>query len=314
MKRFNNLLFVSHGLGQDREPIEQALFFTHTNKSNLNVLILYPVLPNQFDEYQNSYEENLLSNMRKQIKNVIEEKGYNNEEIQQYITYRIESCNTPIDRIVQHVLRDEYDVVMKQIESHESPKGFKAMDMGLMRKCPCPVWLYYPNAGDSTIKHIAVAIDPESPELAGADLAEHLLKLGSDLANQFSAKLSVVSCWNYAYEETMRDSDFAAIPEDTLQKIVVDAKDVHYATLQTIIKSSKIAEDFDLQHIKGLPSKVIPEFVSENEVDLLIMGTVARTGIPGFLMGNTAEDLLQKIDTTLLALKPAGFVTPVKPF
>jgi nucleotide-binding universal stress UspA family protein len=41
------------------------------------------------------------------------------------------------------------------------------------------------------------------------------------------------------------------------------------------------------------------------------MGTVARTGIPGFIMGNTAETILNQIDASVLAIKPPGFGTPV---
>lgn len=47
------------------------------------------------------------------------------------------------------------------------------------------------------------------------------------------------------------------------------------------------------------------------EADLVVMGTVARTGIPGFIMGNTAETVLNPIDCSVLAIKPPGFVTPV---
>jgi nucleotide-binding universal stress UspA family protein len=41
------------------------------------------------------------------------------------------------------------------------------------------------------------------------------------------------------------------------------------------------------------------------------MGTVARTGIRGFFMGNTAETILEQIDCSVLAIKPQEFVTPV---
>jgi nucleotide-binding universal stress UspA family protein len=41
------------------------------------------------------------------------------------------------------------------------------------------------------------------------------------------------------------------------------------------------------------------------------MGTVARTGIRGFFMGNTAETILEQIDCSVLAIKPEGFATPV---
>jgi nucleotide-binding universal stress UspA family protein len=43
------------------------------------------------------------------------------------------------------------------------------------------------------------------------------------------------------------------------------------------------------------------------------MGTVARTGISGFVMGNTAETILSQIDCSVLAIKPPGFETPVAP-
>ncbi len=43
----------------------------------------------------------------------------------------------------------------------------------------------------------------------------------------------------------------------------------------------------------------------------VVMGAVARTGIPGFIMGNTAETILNQIGCSVLAVKPPGFVTPV---
>jgi nucleotide-binding universal stress UspA family protein len=45
-------------------------------------------------------------------------------------------------------------------------------------------------------------------------------------------------------------------------------------------------------------------------VELVVMGTVARAGIAGFLIGNTAERVLGKLPCSVLA-KPDGFVCPV---
>ncbi len=52
--------------------------------------------------------------------------------------------------------------------------------------------------------------------------------------------------------------------------------------------------------------------MNSEKADLLVMGTVCRTGVPGFFIGNTAEDVLQQVDCSVLAVKPKGFVTPVK--
>ena len=63
--------------------------------------------------------------------------------------------------------------------------------------------------------------------------------------------------------------------------------------------------------LKGEAYKEIPALAGKIEADIVVMGTVARTGISGFFMGNTAETILNRIDCSVLAVKPPGFVTPV---
>jgi nucleotide-binding universal stress UspA family protein len=63
--------------------------------------------------------------------------------------------------------------------------------------------------------------------------------------------------------------------------------------------------------IKGRPADVIAEFAKAHEVDLIVMGTVVRTGIPGLLIGNTAETVLHQVQCSILAVKPDTFVSPV---
>ena len=59
---------------------------------------------------------------------------------------------------------------------------------------------------------------------------------------------------------------------------------------------------------------MIPAFVAESQIDVLVMGTVARTGIPGFVMGNTAENVLRRLQSSLLVLKPRGFVSGIRAY
>jgi nucleotide-binding universal stress UspA family protein len=63
--------------------------------------------------------------------------------------------------------------------------------------------------------------------------------------------------------------------------------------------------------VKGWAHKEIPALVRDLGADLVVMGTVARTGISGLLMGNTAEMILTQIDCSVLAVKPQEFVSPV---
>jgi nucleotide-binding universal stress UspA family protein len=46
-------------------------------------------------------------------------------------------------------------------------------------------------------------------------------------------------------------------------------------------------------------------------VDVVVMGSVGRSGIPGLLIGNKAEKILTTINCTVLTVKPDGFVSPI---
>lgn len=62
---------------------------------------------------------------------------------------------------------------------------------------------------------------------------------------------------------------------------------------------------------QGAASYVVPALANDLGVELVVMGTVGRAGIPGLLIGNTAEDILGQIDCSDLTVKPAAFVSPV---
>ncbi len=47
---------------------------------------------------------------------------------------------------------------------------------------------------------------------------------------------------------------------------------------------------------KGGAKNLIPKTANDHKADLLIMGTVGRTGIPGFFIGNTADSVLRQVD------------------
>jgi len=62
-----------------------------------------------------------------------------------------------------------------------------------------------------------------------------------------------------------------------------------------------------IQRSHGRRSQYVEQFLG---IDVVVMGTVARTGIAGLVMGNTAERVLRCLRGSVLALKPTGFRTP----
>jgi universal stress protein E len=53
----------------------------------------------------------------------------------------------------------------------------------------------------------------------------------------------------------------------------------------------------------GSPVQVIPDFLYENNTDLVIMGAVSRTGLERWLLGHTAEKVLDRITVDILIAK-----------
>jgi nucleotide-binding universal stress UspA family protein len=62
---------------------------------------------------------------------------------------------------------------------------------------------------------------------------------------------------------------------------------------------------------QGEPAEVITQFVESRGIDVVVMGTVARTGIAGLLMGNHCRRILQRLHGSVFAVKPPGFESPV---
>lgn len=312
MRKFRNILYVGHATGDETEGLKQALSLARNNQSPLTVLIECPELPNSLGDYKKAFEESLTELVKKSIQAIRATLKLSETEPQ--ITIKFESGTTPAICTIRRVLRDAHDLVVKEAEPKEGSKGFKAMDMELLRKCPCPVWLCRPIQKHRNEIRVAVAIDPQYEEQVGHDLAVRLLELSRSLADTCSGQLSIVSCWLYEFENTLRGNAWIKVSENELQKFVTNTQSEHKAALEALIRESSIGGEYHVHHIKGRPDQMIPSFVENEKVDVLVMGTVARTGIRSFIIGNTAENILQGLGCSLLALKPNGFLSPVKAY
>lgn len=312
MRHYHNLLYVSHGTADETEGLKQALSLARNNEAPLKVLVVGPEFPKDFPEYQKKYEESLLAQVETSIKST--KAAIKLEEGSVDISMELVSDKTPAIKIIQHVLQQGHDLVIKEAEPRDGKGGFKAIDMDLLRKCPVPVWLCRPIKHSRQHIQVAVAIDPESQEPAAASLSKRMLELSRSLADSCSGELHIVSCWDYVFEEYLRHNVWVKVSDDELIRTVHGAQNEHRAALEGLIEASGISGTRHVHHLRGKADELIPDFVKDKKIDILVMGTVARTGIPGFMIGNTAENIVQKLTCSLMALKPQGFVSPVKAY
>jgi nucleotide-binding universal stress UspA family protein len=71
------------------------------------------------------------------------------------------------------------------------------------------------------------------------------------------------------------------------------------------------AADPNVHLVKGEATTVISTLAEDLGADLILMGTLGRTDVPGLFIGSTAEDLLSTTRSSVLAVKPPGFASPV---
>jgi nucleotide-binding universal stress UspA family protein len=230
---------------------------------------------------------------------------------------------TPFLEIIREVLRNGHDLLIKIPETRDwLDRLFGSDDMHLLRKCPCPVWLIRPQAPKS-YRRILAAVDVDdaypSAELESRRaLNLQILEMAGSLALSDSATLHIVHVWEAIGESAMRGA-IESVPEEKIRAYVQQVRRQHEASLDGLLRGvtgnlGPEALDYlkpQMHLVKGRARKEIPALAKRIEADLVVMGTVARTGIPGFFMGNTAETILNQIDCSVLAIKPPGFVTPV---
>ncbi len=64
---------------------------------------------------------------------------------------------------------------------------------------------------------------------------------------------------------------------------------------------------------RGKPEDIIPEFTVREGIDLVVMANpTSDGGIAGFFFGGASLKFLKKLTCSLLAVKPDGFVSPVR--
>jgi len=170
----------------------------------------------------------------------------------------------------------------------------------LLRKCPAPVWVVHPTHA-LLRRSVLVASDL-------TDVGRRALAMGGWLADQWGAGLHVVHALDESFGARM--SSGLGATDVWLKKAGRRAQDAR-AKLAEHERELPLGVEPKVHLEDGPAAKVILEVVERVDPDLVVMGTVSRSGIPGLFVGNTAERLMHRLDRSLLAIKPLGFHCPV---
>ncbi len=313
MTRFNNILLVLHGTNNE-EAVKRAFALAKTNKAKLTIVDVLEELPETMKEYleivsveelEKIVSEERVSEIEKLIKSNVSGKGFN-PVVKTLV-------GKPHVEIIKEVLRNKHDLVVKTSEGEGGTKEalFGSIDINIMRKCPCPVWMIKPTES-TKYSRILAAVDPDPYDKVGDKLNQNIMELAVSIAQLEKSDLHIIHLWSLYAEKTLSGPRFRKSP-NVMAKLLLDAKNFHKHNLDKLLKKFPLDK---LKHkihlLKGDPAQVIPKVAKKQKVDLIVMGTVCRTGLPGFIIGNTAESILYNVDCSVLTIKPHGFISPIK--
>jgi nucleotide-binding universal stress UspA family protein len=215
--------------------------------------------------------------------------------------------------LIRQVLKCKFDLlaIMSAKKQIGLPASFfGSTQMHLLRKCPCPLWIVTPESTPD-IKNILTPIDASSEELGEISLNTSLIQASKLVESISHAAVRFLHVWSVYGEGYM--SVRGGLSEESIEDMRKDTLARCKQALASYTEEedwSKSTMNMDLK-LSNFPSTEIINTVKEKSIDLLIMGTVCRTGIAGLFIGNTAEKVLTEVSCSVLAFKPIDFLTPV---
>ncbi|HAS90103.1 MAG TPA: hypothetical protein DCS48_12485 [Desulfovibrio sp.] len=207
---------------------------------------------------------------------------------------------------IKSVNEEKFDLVICPPTGHDKKPDSTAMH--LLRKCPCPVWVHHGHLWRGAIRILA-AVGPFDDTPGNAALNTNILKIAAELNRVLGGKLHVMHCWKGYLEGVTANPYFS---ETEVEKYMDYEKNSSEEAFENLFASVQFAKKPRKVIMHGDPGTLIPEYAVEKMMDIVVMGSVARSGIAGLLIGNTAEKIAGSLTESLLAIKPAGFVSPVK--
>ncbi len=305
MQRFKNILLLASNTAGMNETLERAIELAESNQAKLTVVDVLKEVPKIKKPASTSLPlsepgEMAPENRLERLIAPIRDKGV-----------RIDAkvlTGIPFIEIIRQVLKYKYDLVMKTATGATGTKAilFGSTALHLMRKCPCPLWINKPTR-HKRYTRIMTAVDPDTWDATKAGLNRMIMDLATSMAIRENSELHVVQAWT-RYRENNLPSNATLLGnsvkpgEPVFHKRAMNELLAHYS-----IKGLKLQVHLN----EGNAEDVILSLAREKHIELIIMGTIGRVGVPGLFIGNTAEEILRQVDCSVLTVKPDGFVTPV---
>jgi universal stress protein E len=213
------------------------------------------------------------------------------------------------DGIVRRALESAADIVFKDTHYHPLLKRsiFSNTDWNLIRDCPTLLWLAKPHPIAPKPRFIA-AVDPLHERAKPTELDDRIIAAAKQFCYPLNGELHVLHAFD-ATPVLATPMDSMAMPLP-IREITEAMRARHTAAVHELTDAHGIARDRVHVH-EGRTRERVVSLTDELHAGVVVMGAVSRRGLKRLFLGNTAEEVLDKLPCDLLIVKPAGFETSV---
>ncbi len=299
---FKNILVSLDYPYSEVRPLARAIDLAENTGAKLKIIDVVPEIPAAVQAV--GMEEVWVTNRKRDLEAVVAEHCENGSVV------TVLADGPTAHGIVEEVVRHGHDLVIRMTQHANALLAafFGTTSLRIMRKCPCPVWILQP-VSPSAGHRVAAAVDVTSTGEEDLAINRKILRAAAVIAKQYGGDLHVI----YADGVAREDLDLVPdVPAEQWDEVISETKRDCRVNLMSLLEAELPGFPAKRVHLlSGKANTCIPKFVSQNAIDVLVMGSVARTGIAGFLMGNTAERILQQVRCSVLTVKPDGFICPI---
>ena len=304
---YSRLLVVLDPLEEQQKALSRAIKLARLEQAALTLFVSiydfsYEMTTMLSGEERENMRAALIAERQEWVQDLL--KHYDTRNLT--IDIKVVWHHRPFEAIIKCTLEHGHDLLIKGTRRHDKLQSviFTPTDWHLLRKAPCPVLL----VKDHEIEpqgQVLAAVNAGAEDKPHQSLNERIILAAKHMSEKLTAELHLINCYptaplNMAIE----------IPEFDPSDYQANVRTYHQKSLGQLVDKHLL--DPARMHVReGVAEAQITALAEEIDADLVVIGTIGRTGFTAALLGNTAEHVIEQLNCDVLAIKPEGFKSPV---
>lgn len=222
------------------------------------------------------------------------------------IESRVHAYGKLYEAIIESAVEFQADYIFKPLRQHGTLRRmiYTSTDWNLVRFCPCPILLVsdIPNVHG---KPVLATVDLESQDERHQALNKVVLERTQALSDLIDGDVHLVNAYNM-----LTVAGNSASLDALKYEVIRGQREEYFSVAKSMAENIDVAiENVHLE--EGAPEMVVNSVAEKLNAGIIVLGTIARTGVSGLFIGNTAESVLESSSCDVFIVKQENFVSPL---